>query len=108
MQSASVTVQADEVLEQDECYLQMVDDIEQGEFIPTAPSPASSSSTSRKKRSLVWTYFQQGNKDQAICDTCNEIILTSGNTTNMVKVHSHVLYADNVDKQSISFTASAA
>lgn len=78
----AVPVEADlMMIEQDELYVEAVDSIEQGEF---SPSTATLSTATRKKRSLVWTYFHEGQKNQ---DTCSETIVTSGNTTNMVKVH---------------------
>ena len=40
---------------------------------------------SKRKRSAVWTYFEDGEGVDATCSLCNEKVKTSGNTSNAMK-----------------------
>ena len=69
----------------DNFFVEMVDAIEEGEC-STSTTTVDVVTRRRKKRSLVWTYFDRVNDGHARCCACGDQILTSGNTTNMVKV----------------------
>ena len=57
----------------------------------TNQSMASASRTTsyptRRKRSMVWTYFTKSGQKDATCDLCGSKVPTGGNTTNMMKVN---------------------
>lgn len=38
------------------------------------------------KRSVAWRYFQKIDETMAVCDKCGNTVLTSGNTSNLLKV----------------------
>ena len=40
----------------------------------------------RSARSVVWQFFTKINGKEAKCDKCEDIISTSGNTSNLFKV----------------------
>ena len=44
------------------------------------------SSSTRKRKSYIWTYFSTYDERVANCDLCGNKIKTAGNTTNMIKV----------------------
>ena len=41
---------------------------------------------SGRTRSIVWRYFSKKSAKEASCDTCGELVVTSGNTSNLFKV----------------------
>ena len=40
----------------------------------------------KRKRSVVWSYFEKSDEGNGICDLCGDRIQTSGNTSNLFKV----------------------
>ena len=47
---------------------------------------SSSNSTSIRTRSLVWRHFTKTSEKEVVCEMCGELIISSGNTSNLFKV----------------------
>ncbi len=52
----------------------------------TSMNTSSAVTRAKRKRSAVWTYFEEKEGNEAKCDICSLVVPTAGNTTNMMKV----------------------